>query len=74
MEQTIKMKLDIQKFILQETSMVIIPIIDYLANGNIHSKILLLYYLKDHYRKILKLTFIILLGPKLIYIFSEYAL
>lgn len=73
MEQTIKMKLDIQKFILQEASIVIIPIIDYLANGNIHSKILL-YYLKDHYRKILKLTFIILLGPNLIYIFSEYAL
>lgn len=73
MEQTIKMKLDIQKFILQEASIVIIPIIDYLANGNIYSKILL-YYLKDHYRKILKLTFIILLGPNLIYIFSEYAL
>lgn len=34
MEQTIKMKLDIQKFILQEASIVIIPIIDYLANGN----------------------------------------
>lgn len=46
MEQTIKMKLDIQKFILQEASIVIIPIIDYLANGNIYSKILLLYYLK----------------------------
>lgn len=73
-----KIKLDIQKFILQEASTVIVPIIDYLANGNVHSEMLLLYYLKDHYRKILKWTdFHNSVGSKilnLIYIPSEYGL
>ena len=36
MKRSVKIRLNIQIFILQEASTVIVPIIDYLANANIH--------------------------------------